>query len=63
VTVVSPVKTAEPIEMSLRLWARMRPRNHALDGGQDPCVGMGNFEGKRAAHCKVQDALPSAVQK
>jgi len=25
-------KTAEPIEMPFGLWARMDPRNHALDG-------------------------------
>jgi len=32
VTVVSPAKTAEPIETPLGLWARMGPRNHVLDG-------------------------------
>jgi len=33
VTLVSPTKTAEPIEMPLGLWARMGPRNHVLDWG------------------------------
>jgi len=28
-------KTAEPIEVPFPLWARMRPRNHVLDGGPD----------------------------
>ena len=28
-------KTAEPIEMPFRLWARMGPRNHVLDGGPE----------------------------
>jgi len=36
VTVVSPAKTAEPIEMSFGWWASMGPRNHALDGVQKP---------------------------
>jgi len=31
-----PCKIAEPIEMPFRLWARMGPRNHELDGGPDP---------------------------
>ena len=33
VTLVSPAKTAEPIEMPFGLWARMGSRNHVLDGG------------------------------
>jgi len=36
VTVVSPAKTAELIEMPLGLRTRMGPRNHALDGSLDP---------------------------
>jgi len=32
VTLVNPAKTAEPIEMSFWLWARMGRRNHVLDG-------------------------------
>ena len=33
VTVVSPAKAAEPIEMPFGLWARMGRMNHVLDGG------------------------------
>jgi len=33
VTLVSPAKTAAPIEMPFGLWARMGRRNHVLDGG------------------------------
>jgi len=36
VTLVSPVKTAELIEMSFALRTRLGPRNHVLDGGPDP---------------------------
>jgi len=28
-------RTAEPIEMSFGLWARMGPRNHVLDGSPE----------------------------
>jgi len=37
VTVVSPVETAEPIEMPYGLWARVGPRNYVLDGVHIPC--------------------------
>ena len=33
--VVSPAKTAEPIEMRFGLWALMGPRNPVLDGGPE----------------------------
>jgi len=47
VTVVSSAKTAEPIEMPFGFWVRMGPRNYyVLDGGPDPSMKMGNFEGK-----------------
>jgi len=40
VTIVSPAKSAEPIEIPFGLWIRVRPRNHVLDGGPDqPCEG------------------------
>ena len=40
VTVVSPAKMAEPVEMPLGLRARMGLRNHVLGGDQDlPWVG------------------------
>jgi len=31
-TVVSPAKTPEPIEMPFGIWTRMDPRKHVLDG-------------------------------
>ena len=36
VALVSPAKTAAPIEMPFGLWARMGPRNHVLD--ESPAV-------------------------
>jgi len=36
VTFVSHAKTAEPIEMPIGGKTRVDPRNHVLDGGQDP---------------------------
>ena len=36
VTIVSPAKTAEPIEIPFGLWTRVGPKNHVLDGGLDP---------------------------
>jgi len=35
VTVVSPVKLAEPIQMPFALRTRVGPMNHVLDGGPD----------------------------
>jgi len=32
----------------------MGPRNHVLDGGPD-LRGMENFDGGRAAHCKLRE--------
>jgi len=43
VTLVSPAKTAAPIEMPFGMLSRVDPRNHVLDGGT--LDGMGNFEG------------------
>jgi len=40
-------KTAEPIEMSFGLRTQMDIRNHVLDGGPDPSMGRGNFEGDK----------------
>ena len=45
VTLVSPAKTAEPIEMLFDLRTRVGPRNHVLDGSADPPMGRGDFEG------------------
>ena len=36
VTLMSPAKTATPIEMPFGLRTRVGPRNHVLDGGPDP---------------------------
>jgi len=35
VTIVSPAKMAEPIEMMFQLRTRVVPTNHVLDGGPD----------------------------
>ena len=43
VTIVSPAKMAEPIDMLFGLWARMGPRKHALDGSLDSPMGRDNF--------------------
>jgi len=42
VTLVSPAKTAEPIEMRFGLRTRVGPGNHVLDGVQIP-RGNGKF--------------------
>jgi len=34
VTIMSPAKMAEPIEMLFGLWTRVGPMNYVLDGGQ-----------------------------
>jgi len=47
VTLVSPAKTAEPIEMPFGLMTWVGPRDHVLDGGSDPApMGRGKFFGK-----------------
>jgi len=51
VTLVSPAKMAEPIEMQFGLRIRVGPGNHVLDG-QIP-HGKGNFLGEWTSHCKV----------
>jgi len=33
VTIVSPTKTAEPIDISFGMWTRFGPEKHVLDGG------------------------------
>jgi len=63
VTIVSPAKTAEPTEMPFGLWTQVGPRNHVLDGGQDPpCKGQ-FWGGKRVAIVKYKDTLQQAVKK
>jgi len=44
VTLVSPAKTTELIEMPFGLRTRVGPVNHVLGGGPDPSMGKGNFE-------------------
>jgi len=64
VTVLSPAKTVEPIEMPFGLRTQVRWthfRNHALDGVQIP-HGKGQFW-ETGAHCKNGDFLPWDVQK
>jgi len=43
VTLVSPPKTAEPIEMPCGLRTRVSPGNHVLGGVPDPPMERGNF--------------------
>jgi len=47
VMLVSPAKTAAPIEMPFGLRTRVSPGNHVLDAGPDPPMRRGNFEGER----------------
>ena len=47
VTLVSPAKTAAPIELPFGLRTWVGPGNHVLDGGPDPPMGRGNFVGER----------------
>ena len=49
VTILSPTKTAESIEMLFVLWTRMGPRNHVLDGGPDLPCERAILSGGRAA--------------
>jgi len=52
-TLMSPAKAAEPIEIPFKFWARMGPRNYVLDWVQIP-PWEGAILGERVAHCKVQ---------
>jgi len=53
VTVLSPAKMAEPIEVPFGVWTRVRPRNHVLfDGGPDPSCEWAVLRGKRHMHGK-----------
>ena len=62
VTLVSPAKTAEPIEMPFRLKTWVGPRDHVLGGGSNPSMGRGNFErGKGRFVVKYMDTLQSSV--
>jgi len=54
VTLVSPAKTAAPIELPFGLRTWMGPGKHVLDGGSRSPHGKGQiFGGEWASHCKV----------
>ena len=53
VTLVSPAKTAELIEMSFALRTRVSLGNDVLDVGIDPPHEMGNFGEEGASRCKI----------
>ena len=54
VTLVSPAKTAAPIEMLFGLRTWVGPRKHCITWGLDPPWEWGILRGKWATHCKVQ---------
>jgi len=62
VTLVSPAKTAAPIELPLELMTWVGPMNHVLDGGPDPPMGKGKFLGENG-RVKYRDTLRSSVQR
>ena len=63
VTLVSPVKTAAPIDLPFGLRTWVGPGNH-VDGGQDPPMGRGKFLGKNGHRIvKYRDTLRSPVQR
>jgi len=47
VTILSPANAAELIKIPFWMWARVYPRNHALDGSPDPSMRMGNLDGEK----------------
>ena len=47
VTLLSPAKKAEPIEMPFGLRTGVGPENHVLDGGPDPPVERAILSGER----------------
>jgi len=47
ITLVSPAKTDEMIQMPFGLNTLVGPRNHVLDGGPDAPMRRGNFEGEK----------------
>jgi len=61
VTIESPAKTAEPIEMPFGLWIQVGAGNHVLDGGPVP-HGKGKLRrGEEAARCKYTEYRPCAA--
>ena len=64
VTLVSPAKTAEPIEMPFGLRTWLDPRDHVLDGGSDPPMGRDKFWGENGRPIvKYRDILRSSVER
>jgi len=57
VTLVSPAKTAEPIEMPFGLWAQTGPRNHVLDGVHIPPREGAILRGQGWPIVKYRDTL------
>jgi len=55
VTLVSPAKMAEPIEMLFGLRTQVGPGSHVLDGGPDTPTGMAILRGKRCPFVKYRD--------
>jgi len=53
VTIVSPAKTAEPIEMLFGMWTRVDSMNHVFDGIQIPPREEAILWREMASHCKV----------
>jgi len=53
VTVLSPAKTAEPIELPFGFRARVGSWNPVLDGGPVLPTRSGNSEAGEASHCKI----------
>jgi len=53
VTLVSPAKTAAPIEIPFGLKTRVGPGNHVLDGGPDTPWEGAILRGEGPSHCKV----------
>jgi len=64
VTLVSPAKTAEPIEMPFGLRTWVGTMDHILDGGSDPPTGRGKFLGENGRPIvKYKDILRSSVER
>ena len=59
VTLVSPAKTGELIEMPFGLRTRVGPRDHVLDGGSDPPMGRGKFWGENGRPMLANTIEPS----
>jgi len=64
VTLVSPAKTVESIEMTFGVRTQVDPGNHVLDGaGVQIPMGRGNFGGKGQPILKYRDTVRSPVRK